>query len=229
MSWSGYAEGMDLESLIEGGIEAFAEDREKFWTADPQDVYLRLVDEIGEKILGATKQFSAPLEKAEDEYFTWDAALALTEVEEVAQLMLERLQIDVAREYSTGTHTKADRCFDLTKFVLRTQPSEHVLRFLRRLARCYIAGFDSEAVVMCRAVLENSVRSAVAQRGIATQGVKTRIRKLQEEGVLTPAEASGALVVWERGNKAVHDDPETAKGVLETIELTLATVAALAR
>jgi hypothetical protein len=111
----------------------------------------------------------------------------------------------------------AHRCLKLAKLVVSAQPNATVLAFLRRLTRCYIAGFFPECIILCRGVLENAMRETVQ----SPKGMKSKINQAKEEGRLSKDGASAAFLVWDRGNAAVHNDPETTEDALGTIRLTM--------
>lgn len=226
MSWSGYEDDIDLESLIQGAIDDWAQGRRAFWKDNPENAYVDLVDEIAKKVFTASSTMSVPDPGAGD-FLDWSAALQLTDIPPIYHLMFERVQIDVAWEFATGTDAMAGRCMDLTKLVLKTRPPEHILRFLSRVSRCFIAGFEPETVVMCRAVLENAVKTAATKHNVGDARMKERLRALHDLGILSEQGRAAAWTVWTRGNTAVHQDPTVTTAVFETIELTATVLAEL--
>jgi len=138
------------------------------------------------------------------------------------------LQIQLAREYCTASESMAERCMELAALIAPAKPNEKVLRYLRRVSRCYIAGFIPETIVMCRAVLENAVaerydreaRSFPADAS-GTPTMRNRLDSAQRAKWITQEGRGSAWTIWIRGNKAAHDDPEATKDGLDTIRLTI--------
>ena len=123
----------------------------------------------------------------------------------------------------------ARRCLEINSLVIKESPGEPVLKFIRRLTRCYIAGFDPETVILCRAVLESAVRDrysreekAFPQAAPGKSQMLARLRKAEDWGWISRRSFNAARDVWERGNKAVHEDPTATSAVLETVQATMA-------
>jgi hypothetical protein len=102
-------------------------------------------------------------------------------------------------------------------------------KFLNRVSRCYMFGFMPEAVVMCRAVMENEVKETFSRRKLtqpATERGRSEMRSMLKAlvlyGVLDEEHRKLAWQVWERGSKAAHLDPGQVKDALETIRYTVA-------
>lgn len=117
----------------------------------------------------------------------------------------------------------ANRCLELARLVIAAQPHESVMRFLRRLSRCYIAGFLPECAMLCRAVVENALTEKFDRKGLplpATPEGRSSMRSRLDAAVrfrLLSAEAADNLwIVWKRGSKAAHEDPEATQNVLDT-------------
>lgn len=143
----------------------------------------------------------------------------------------EATQVAIAFEYCTGTRRMAERCVSLSRFVIEAAPRPQVLRFLKRVTRCYVVGFSPECVIVCRAVLESALRDTFDRKDIplpAPSGTKSHMRGWLDAAVmfrwLTPVGRDHAWEVWVRGNKAVHDDPHVTDHVLETIGYTMETL-----
>lgn len=218
-----------LDLYLESTVESWDSSRDVWWNSKVQNGHIslgRLADELAEALIMATDELIVPhrtegiLEPLYRERF--QAIHELLEKTELRRWALERLEIHVARQFCTGSGAMAQRCYDLSKLVLDRRPNRSVLQYLRRLSRCYIAGFDSEAVVMCRAILENAL-SDVFQRRRLEPDAKMRVRldQAQELQWISAAARRKAWTVWTRGNTAVHHDPEAVGDALSTIEMTL--------
>jgi len=145
-----------------------------------------------------------------------------------------QVELEIARSFALHTDEMAQRCLDVARLALETLPGEAVLRFLSRLGRCYIAGFFPEAVVMCRAVLENAVEEKFARTReplpVPSSGKSTmraKLNRAKELGWLTRRQTGDAMSIWERGSKTVHKDPQVTKAVLDTIQVTMTLLGAL--
>jgi hypothetical protein len=158
----------------------------------------------------------------------WRGLPELLAQKELHEDVMLALRLTLARKYLPATDRMAERCVELTRLVIRATPNRWVSRFLTRVARCYIAGFTNECIVVCRAVLENAVTERFVRAGVPVPGTdagKSPMRvRLDAAKMLTWLSAGGtvdAWTVWTRGNKAVHDDPELVNQTLETIRLTM--------
>jgi hypothetical protein len=157
-----------------------------------------------------------------------DIASRISGDERVGNEVHEAIQLAVAHEFYGGLGAKADRCLALAKRVMADKPSIEVLKYVRLLTRCYVAGFGPECVILCRGVLENAVRDQFRRKRVpipATEEGRSEMGVMltwcEKSRWLSRKTATGARDVWERGSKAVHHDPDATKDVLGTIDLTL--------
>jgi hypothetical protein len=214
----GHDEGITLDHKIEDAIDQYCDRRDQAWRdvveAKPA---LRAAGRLGELIISTAEELTF-----EDQ--EWDSTSLWADLRDVASMPLirdlvkEEIQIALARKFAPHTGEMADRCLDLTLEVLGKKPGEPVLKYLRRLSRCYIAGLLPECVMICRAVLENAVNEVFSRKNTtvpATMGAKLRTaRQLQW---LTESGRQKAEQVWHRGNMAVHYDPGGVRNVPETV------------
>jgi hypothetical protein len=138
------------------------------------------------------------------------------------------LAIHLGRELLPDFETAATRCCEMAKLSLQVSPSQKVRSYLNRLSRCYLLKLDAECVIIARAVLENSLRDRFDAEG---QRMPSKMHERLKHAVtnrwLSPLEAKNAMDVWQRGNKAVHEDVELVRDVWGTIELTLSVASRL--
>lgn len=229
-----YGEGESLNlDLIVGNFEA---DRERYWGDDEQGrKYLALVDQVAKALLRGSWELVQPGDTSLGEVpFTWEQVQWLVKVEQISARVRERVEIDVAWEYCVDTPAMANRCIELARVVIAGRPNEAVLRYLRRVSRCYIAGFGPECVLLCRGAIENAVKDTFSRKKIplpATREgqstMKSRLAAAVRLGMMSQQAADNAQVVWTRGNKAAHDDPEATRDVLGTITLSMHVLAEL--
>jgi hypothetical protein len=144
------------------------------------------------------------------------------------------LQARLARKLA-DSQGMSERFFELAKLIASAQPPEHVTRFLRRVSRCYILGLSPECLVMCRASLENAVNAKYAMHRTSypadssgRQTMKLRLESAAQRNWLDAGLATRAFqVVWGRGNKAAHADPDAVGNALEAITATMEAIGQL--
>lgn len=139
-----------------------------------------------------------------------------------ADVMREAIALRIAPWLLPDFNDATTRSVAIAQLVLKEEPTEPVGRYLKRLARCYIAGFDSECVILCRAVVENAVSARFEREGHPMPSqMRARVSLARTKGWLSRENEKGVMDVWVRGNKAIHADPELVKDVTGTLRLTL--------
>lgn len=125
-----FGQDLDLETLLQGTIEEYEQKRVAAWKEDEDGTrYLAFFDALAKWMLSSTEELTVTDEESGVE---WDAALSLLDVADIVDEVKEKVQIDIAWEFATGTDKMTDRCLQLTRDVLRHRPSKRVLRFLGR-------------------------------------------------------------------------------------------------
>jgi hypothetical protein len=147
------------------------------------------------------------------------------------RLVWERLYIDTAWEATGKIQEGTSRIFKLYGLVLQTRPSEATQKFLTRLGRCYIWGFDSECVMLCRAVLDtafrDSVKDEICEKHFGKKHnrydftLNNRILAALNDGIIDEKTKKLAIKIKERGVKAIHYQPDITEDVFGTICDTL--------
>ncbi|MBM3271480.1 MAG: DUF4145 domain-containing protein [Candidatus Sericytochromatia bacterium] len=159
------------------------------------------------------------------------------------QVVRESLWIAEAWDAVESIVERAERCIQLERLVRDTLGTRRApgpcLRYLSLVSRCFVNGLDTECVAMCRAALETALKDAV------TDEHRARAQRHRDDPTLSDlicaafhpsnqllngqhALQKAAEQVKLRGNKAVHGYPGIANDVLETIEMLLTLVDALA-
>lgn len=208
-----YGSSLDLDLIIQN----YEDERRRDWGEDEASRrFLALIDQLARTLLRGSEDLIQPADQEQHHPFSWEQVRFLTEQESISIHVLERLEIDVAWVFCAETRAMAYRCLDLAKIVVAAQPNAVVLGFLRRLSRCYIAGFLPEAVMLCRSVLENAVKERVGTK----HPMRVRIAAARRLGTLSAQGSEAAMLIWKRGNAAVHEDPNATHDVTETIRLT---------
>jgi hypothetical protein len=147
------------------------------------------------------------------------------------RLTWERISIDLAYKVIGKICLGADRVLELFRMVLKTRPSEPTQKFLGRLARCYIWGFEPECVILCRSVLDTAFNNDAVDVDVCEKHrgkrknneftLKDRIIAAAEEGIIDDRMKKLAIDINKRGNLAVHCRPGYTKDVFGTICDTL--------
>lgn len=146
------------------------------------------------------------------------------------RLVYETLFIEFSWNAVAQIEKRVERILALFRVVLRIQPSSGTQAFLSRVARCYISGFDPECVILCRAVLDTAFRDAVPTEACERHcrqdpshdfTLSNRIHAAVREGYIDSNTKYLAKEVKERGDKAVHYQPDITQDILGTIRDTL--------
>lgn len=217
-----YEPDRKLSTLLETIISEYETDRDRYWSDDEQTTQLiRFVDNVAAVLV----ESSDALLIKEMGVLTGENLSGARQIIEALELSAEvraKVEILLAWRFATVTDEMASRCLELAELLIREHPGERVLRFLRRLGRCYVVGLFPESIIMCRGVLESVVDEAIQIAGIASDGkMRSRLDTLVSTGNLTVTARNNAWIVWQRGNTAIHNDPEAVGQPLETITMTI--------
>jgi len=225
-SW--YKSDASLDFYIEWAIRTFEEERNEYWKENPNNVFVDLADALAGLVATASEDLVQPDNPADFHSLDWDTARMFLGMDgPLPEQILERLQIDIAWSLN-DTAAMARRCTEIAQHVVRQRPPEPVLRYLRRLSRCYVAGFMPECVMISRAVLENALKNAFHRKGVplpenaaGRSEMRVRLDAAVRFGWLSQQASHDAWTVWTRGNKAAHEDPTVTPDALDTVVLTL--------
>ena len=146
------------------------------------------------------------------------------------RLVWERFVIAMSWEAIGKIEEGASRIFQLYKLVLSSDPSESTQKFLSRLSRCFVWGFDPECIILCRAVIDTAFRDTVSDEVCEKHFGKNRyeftlsnkIQAAHKERIINDQIKNKAFRIKNRGDKAVHYQPDITRNVWETICDTLA-------
>ena len=83
------------------------------------------------------------------------------------------LELAIAQAFSLHTDEMSERCLALARIALPQRPGPAVNRYLQRLGRCYVAGFDPETVPQDRHGLRDSIVDRMRRHG-GTAEVRSR-------------------------------------------------------
>jgi hypothetical protein len=231
-------ESGQLDAAIEDAIDDFdalrvAHVLEQIDDDDETDIDRRAsLDYLGEELhrmsetlLGTVSQLVAP---------DWAAARAIIDNAANNAQVVEALQVSLARVYATQSSEMAARCLEITRNVLPALPGDLSLSYLRRLTRCYIAGFYPEAIILAGSVVEQELKATFSRKGVPMPAtatgestMKSRLSAAARFGWLTKRGVQAAETIWLRRNKVTHEDPTLVRQSAETIGLTVSVLGEL--
>lgn len=148
-------------------------------------------------------------------------------------------QLDLAEDAIYSLESATDRSRQLLDLVIET-PGPLAQKYLARVARCFTWGYEAEVAILCRSVLEHVLEETVPDleafaaferdpdafsqkqqeelRRRYPPGIGHRIRAAKVMGKLTDPQVELADTVRFRGNKAVHDNPDSGADVFGTVK-----------
>jgi hypothetical protein len=227
-----YADGADLSQYISAAISEFEDARAWHWDHQENPRLLHAADITGRHFVAAAFQLTDPTSDSSPDAISWEDYKGVAENDLIRDEVAEAIQILLVAELHDDLSAMASRCQELAGHVFATRPGPPVLGFIQRLARCYIAGFHPECVMLCRAVLENAIHELYRGKDIplpatpeGASTMKQRLASAEKLGLLSSRARKDAGVIWTRGNKAIHYDAEATSDVLGTILLTTGVLA----
>lgn len=222
-----YEDGDDLASYLDAARSEFEAARAWYWDHSDQPMLRHAADLTGRQIVAAAFTLIDPTSSSEFPGIAWEQHQALAQHDNARQEVLEAVQLALATELHSDLGSMAERCEQLADQVFSTPPGAAVSKFLRRLTRCYVAGFFPECVILCRGVLENAIRELFQRRRVpipatadGKSSMKATLAAAERFRLLSKSARRDADLVWVRGNKAVHEDIEATSDALGTIRLT---------
>lgn len=166
------------------------------------------------------------------------------------ELFFEHVCIKFGWEVMGMLDLARERFHDLLLLLEDRNPGRDARRFLLRVSRCYLFGFDTECVVMCRAALDREFDGIVSDDDHVSEWWKwyattpearrywdskppyrqlwAKIEAALYAGMIDESEHDAADFVRDRGNEAVHRRPN-GESALEVIRETLRVLDALER
>lgn len=222
-----YDPELDLDAHLLGGVDVFERAARKRY-ASPEDA--KAIAGLARQIVELLRQTLEDLSDAKYAEMWRDLQIGLERVG-LAEDVNFALQADLARQV-IDTDGMTARCMELLAVVAHAAPPENVLRFLRRVSRCYILGLAPECIVMCRAGFENALNARYQMERIpypsdskGRQTMRARVEGAIKRGWLEKEAGRRALqLAWGRGSKAAHEDPEAVGAPLEAIQATMRAV-----
>lgn len=217
------------------------------------DVSQTLVAEGAEPALGVVRDALDTVGRAEAFFFACAGlgpkpaadpppADKINEAAQLADLLNEMFQCQVAHEAIHEIPPAAQRALQLLRFAAEARPSLLAQRYLARVARCFTWGYEAETLILCRSVLEQVLEETVPDGDVFTAfawnreafpqvrrdkltkrdpvlvAIGDRIHAACVLGKLTDEEVVFAKIIRDRGDKAVHDMPDAGADVRGTVE-----------
>jgi Domain of unknown function (DUF4145) len=146
------------------------------------------------------------------------------------ELLTESIAYQVIEETYKTAHTMEDRIIDLILVVGEVDTSKRARRFLERVSRCYLFGFDAECVVMCRAVLDAEFQARIPaddcidilgnrpiRNGHPMVDLTDRISVAVNCGIISSNCGQIAHAIRKIGNDVVHGAPAITSDALAII------------
>ncbi|UCC84598.1 MAG: DUF4145 domain-containing protein [Gemmatimonadota bacterium] len=222
-----YAEGLRWQ--IDSAIRRFGEARRLDWEGRQLEIAGNTIS--GEKVLKLVDSLAEEIVSTSEELMGGFDTVSLGDMVELFELqgVKQKIELDLARASLESLDDQVLRYRDLVGLTMPHEPGHPVRKFLRRVSRCYIAGLFSEVVILCRAVLENALREKCISSDLLPETDRGQTELSAMIGVarlakwLSDQSVTRAMTIRDRGNKAVHYDPEVTRGegVRETLQWTM--------
>lgn len=204
--------------LMRAILKDYSQDQYRRWLAFLQD------QTFPPKLLGDLKRLN-PFEKFV-ECPTGESSL---------RMVWERMCIELASDaIRHKVESGAHRQLLLAQLLVEANPPEPTVDYLKHVASCFIWGFDTECVILCRSVIDTALRETIPESLCESRGPRPRfgytLANRLEAALPTLIEKEcyeAGIRVNERGTKAVHYEPGATTDVLGTIQDTLTVVRAL--
>ena len=202
-------------------------DENQYWVREMFEEARRRADEWKETFARWRERLYEILPKSEADA-AWEglSSAAAHGLDAPAAPVLEKLQLIEVEDALRAVPDRVRRTLALETLVREEFPRCRAPRvsaqFLRLVARCFIAGFDTECVALCRSAIDVALREAVPDESIPQRSSyhDTTLRGRAEAACPTMIDLTtlqAAIRVIERGNKAVHYEPRCRADPLETI------------
>lgn len=154
------------------------------------------------------------------------------------KLAWEGIEIRLTEQLFDDLNRRVFRSLQLWDLFLDETEIKPILdQYLRMVGRTYVAGFDDECIICCRAVLEAALEEFITERMCAEiLGARSeryaafeRISVARKKGILSESGEKKAYAIRERGNKTIHGNPGLVIDVFESIRDNLYVIKELLR
>jgi hypothetical protein len=126
--------------------------------------------------------------------------------------------------------------YHLLLFLGEHKVSPFAAKFLKRVTRCYLWGFDSECIILCRGAIEQAINDYITyemcQEVLGSPypggyGLSARITVGKRKGIFSQSLVDLIRVIKERGDKTIHHDLHITKDIIGTIRDTFLIIATI--
>lgn len=158
------------------------------------------------------------------------------------QYLLSAMDARVAEDLVALASSASNRYVALATLMRRTTLSVPAARFLQRVSRCFLYGFDTECAVMCRGALDAELQAEISADDCAFLGrrartrdgepmydLSDRIEAARKTKRFDDETAAIAHAVRKQTNMLLHRNPQPPKDVVEILARTLRVIEALQR
>lgn len=232
---SGFAEPPDIESWLTAFLSVRRNEYEKQYEGAVDDDLTRAIDEIAKWTSDVVTTGVAPpqLNEALSRFKPGDPLdVKLRELLKYS-VVLHRLEFDVAEEVCRRLKDVNERTVMvavLATFLLGYSPSATAQKYFSRAVKLFLAGYDSECVIMCGAVLEAALIARYPNESLLAHGLKPVFKKQGEFSVgqrvryehdIEPClndeqrKYVGELIDWR--NDAVHVQPDLVEDPFDAL------------
>jgi len=179
-----------------------------------------IVEKFAEAVMAASKTL-APVE------FERDLINYFYEETDLFRYAEERLEAYLAEDAIEKIEEAARRLtsLDYELYIIgKLHPTQAITDFLQLVMSSYIWGFDTECIILCRSAMENAIKNRVG----SGYRLVDLINVAKQEGILNDEIAKIATSIKDRGNTAVHEDPNSTKDIRKTIKETVRVISVVA-
>lgn len=148
------------------------------------------------------------------------------------QIVNHRLEFDLAEDACarlSGVDERVQLATLLTMLLLGYKPSATVLKYFERATTLYLAGYETEAIIMCGAVLEAALRARFSDDLLTADGMRPSFKRTrdfsvgqrleyeQRHPVLDESHRKRIRDVMSWRNDAVHVQPDLGPNAAQAL------------
>ena len=120
----------------------------------------------------------------------------------------DALDCHYASELLEKLGTVVERAARLERLPVGSAPNGAVQRYFQEAHDCYLYGFNTACVVLCRAILEAALQHTIPPKDREGKSVVGQVHIAQQKGLLSRERASWAEEIYTAGNLAIHNYPK---------------------
>jgi hypothetical protein len=144
------------------------------------------------------------------------------------RLVFEKLVAHFALDMTARLVPAANRLLRLVGLVATAAPNRRTLEFLEGVSRCYVWGFDAEAVNQCRGAIDTAFEDKVTNAICEKHGFRPakcgfmlaqRIQAAESEGIIDEKARKAAFRVNDHAKEAIHSSPKDAVAMTDVLKV----------